>query len=193
MFKPSLKILAVANHFIVWVSALIVTGIVSWFLKKANSGYDGYYGNRTHIIYQEVIAVITFAAWTLGMFLPLTKKYGGHLLPLNLIFSYLWLTSFIFSTQDWSGGRRTAGGPVYGRCGLKKTVAAFNFFAFFFLMANVIVEAFLYRDLRRDVTHHSTVKGQSNLAATHDGHGTHAVHGTHGTHGTHGAHGAAVV
>lgn len=50
MYKPTLRILAVANHFMVWLSALIVTGLVSWLISRFATD-----GNRTHIIYEEVI------------------------------------------------------------------------------------------------------------------------------------------
>ncbi len=67
------------------------------------------------------------------MVLPFVGKYRGHLLPFNLVMSYLWLTSFIFSTQDWAGGRCAYNGPSTGKCGLKKTVIAFNFLALYVL------------------------------------------------------------
>jgi len=144
MFQARLRYLAFANHAIVWVSSLIVTGILSYFLKKYSSAHN------THIIYQEVIAVITLALWTLGMVLPLISRYGGHLWPINLILSYLWLTSFIFSAQDWSRGycRRYSYG--FGRCGLKKTVIAFNFLAFFFLLCNAIIESRIWHEYRNE-------------------------------------------
>jgi hypothetical protein len=76
-------------------------------------------------------ATITLGLWTFGMLLPIFNRYGGHLWPANLVFSYLWLTSFIFSAQDWTGGRCNIIGPTFGECGLKKTVVAFNFLALF--------------------------------------------------------------
>jgi hypothetical protein len=63
------------------------------------------------------------------MVLPLVNAYGGQLWLANHILSYLWLTSFIFSAQDWAGGRCTTHAPTFGKCGLKKTVVAFNFLA----------------------------------------------------------------
>lgn len=63
------------------------------------------------------------------MILPLVDRYGGHLWPINLALSYLWLTSFIFSAQDWARGRCTDYSDGFGKCGLKKTVIAFNFLA----------------------------------------------------------------
>ncbi|GJN86933.1 hypothetical protein PLIIFM63780_010515 [Purpureocillium lilacinum] len=122
MEQLTLRSLATANHFMVFASSVIVTGIISHFLKV-----DSF--RNAHIIYQEVIATITLAVSIVAMVLPFIHRYKGYLLPFNLIVSYLWLTSFIFSTQDWAGGRCPLNGPGSGDCGLKKTVIAFNFLA----------------------------------------------------------------
>ncbi|OAA78966.1 MARVEL-like domain protein [Akanthomyces lecanii RCEF 1005] len=144
MFRAPLRLLAFGNHALVWLSSLIVMGILSYFLKSYKSAHS------THIIYEETIATITFAVWTLGMILPLIDRYGGHLWPVNLVLSYLWLTSFIFSVQDWARGRCTSYSDGFGKCGLKKTVVAFNFFAFFFMFSNVIVESILFHKHRNE-------------------------------------------
>jgi hypothetical protein len=50
------------------------------------------------------------------------------LLPLNIILSYLWLTSLIFTSQDWAGGRcryNTFNMGLGTHCGLKHTAMAF--------------------------------------------------------------------
>lgn len=57
------------------------------------------------------------------MILPFFGSYRGHLWPMNMIFSYLWLTSFILAVEDWAGNR------CYDKCGIKKTIIAFDFFA----------------------------------------------------------------
>lgn len=60
------------------------------------------------------------------MFLPAIKSYRGYMLPLNMALSYLWLTSLIFSSQDYSGRRCYYNSPpLVNRCGLKHTVQAF--------------------------------------------------------------------
>ena len=74
-------------------------------------------------------ATITLGVYTLSFALPLVRKYRGYLLPFNIIFSYLWLTCFIFSTLAWVGGRCTVNGPTNEKCALKKTVIAFDFVA----------------------------------------------------------------
>lgn len=63
------------------------------------------------------------------MVLPVFGDYRGQLLPFNFVMSYLWLTSFIFATQDWTGGRCGLHGPATSGCALKETIVAFDFLA----------------------------------------------------------------
>jgi hypothetical protein len=64
--------------------------------------------------------VITLFFYLFAIVLPVLKSYRGYMLPLNLALTYLWLTSLIFTSQDWSGGRCRG---YY--CALKHTVQAF--------------------------------------------------------------------
>ncbi|KAL7893853.1 hypothetical protein HDV63DRAFT_381409 [Trichoderma sp. SZMC 28014] len=134
----TLRYIAFANHLMILISSIIVTGLASWFLAKFD--YRG-----VDIVYQEVIAVLTLGFWLVGSVLPLIGRYRGYLAPLNLVFSYLWLTSFIFSSQDWSSGKCGFGKPGQGHCSRKHAIDAFNFLAFFFLLSNTIVEGILLR------------------------------------------------
>ncbi|KAH6611488.1 hypothetical protein Trco_001508 [Trichoderma cornu-damae] len=134
----TLRYIAFVNHIMILISATIVTGLVSWFLHKYK--YRG-----VDIVYQEVIATITLGFWLVGSVLPLIGRYRGYLAPLNLVFSYLWLTSFIFSSQDWSSGKCSYGRPGLGHCSRKHAIDAFNFLGFFFLLCNTIVESILLR------------------------------------------------
>ncbi|KJZ78744.1 hypothetical protein HIM_02135 [Hirsutella minnesotensis 3608] len=138
-----LRALVMFNHLMVFISAAIVTGLVSYFLAR-NPYRDA------HIIFQEVVAVVTLFFWMFGMFLPLMERYRGYMMPLSLVMSYLWLTSFIFSAQDWSGNRCWYNTPWFGNCRRKHTVEAFNFIALFFLLCNIVAEAFLLRRSRAD-------------------------------------------
>lgn len=66
------------------------------------------------------------------MLLPLVKSYKGYLAPLAWIFSYLWLTAFIFAAQDYNHHNCAMRSPgFFGRCGLKKTLEAFAFLALY--------------------------------------------------------------
>ena len=108
------------NNFLILTSSAIITGILSHFIRR-------YHARGTHLIYQEVIAVITLFLYLFAMFLPALKAYRGYLLPLNLALSYLWLTSLIFSSQDYSGSRCHYNSPPFqGHCRLKHAVQAFN-------------------------------------------------------------------
>uniref|UniRef100_A0A8H7MYZ1 MARVEL domain-containing protein n=1 Tax=Bionectria ochroleuca TaxID=29856 RepID=A0A8H7MYZ1_BIOOC len=140
--RSPLRPLISLNHFMVFASAAIVTGITAYFVHLEPKPHS------THIIYQLVIAVITLILYAISSILPFIKRYRGHFMPVNLILSYLWLTSFIFASQDWAGGRCVRNSTVAGRCSLKKTIIAFDFLALFFLMCNVVAEGFLLRQER---------------------------------------------
>ncbi|KAL2264349.1 hypothetical protein VTK26DRAFT_6592 [Humicola hyalothermophila] len=118
------------SNFIIFSSSVINTGILAWLVRRRNRG--------THVIYQLVIAVITLFFYMFGMILPILKSYRGYMLPLNHILTYLWITSLIFSSQDWSGGRCIIS------CSLKHTVQAFTIIGFVFLLFNTIIEAMMW-------------------------------------------------
>ncbi|KAK3693064.1 hypothetical protein B0T22DRAFT_367887 [Podospora appendiculata] len=130
------------NNFIILSSSAIITGILSYFIHR-------YRGRGTHLIYQEVIAVVTLFLYLFAVFLPILKSYRGYLLPLNLALSYLWLTSLIFSSQDYSGRRCYYNSPpLVNHCGLKHTVQAFNIIGFSMLFLNTIIEALMWASHR---------------------------------------------
>ncbi|CAG9990299.1 unnamed protein product [Clonostachys byssicola] len=144
--RSPLRPLVSLNHFMIFICATIVTGIAAYFVHLEPKPHS------THIIYQLVIAVITLILYAISSILPFINRYRGHFMPVNLILSYLWLTSFIFASQDWAGRRCLRFSTVAGRCGLKKTMIAFDFLALFFLMCNVVAEGFLLRQERAGAT-----------------------------------------
>ncbi|KAL6689865.1 hypothetical protein J3F84DRAFT_391029 [Trichoderma pleuroticola] len=151
--NTALRAASLFCYVMTWISAIIVTGIVGNFLERfSNRGVD--------IVYMEVIAVITMVVYLVGMILPCLPKYGGIMAPMHLIFSYLWLTAFIFAAQDWSHHRCRNSLPRSGLCSRKHAIEAFNFLAFFFILCNLIIEAFLFRAHRRNLDnttpHHVT-------------------------------------
>ncbi|KAG8405969.1 hypothetical protein J3459_019435 [Metarhizium acridum] len=109
-------------HFMVFASAVIITGLVSWFLNEFS--FRG-----SHIVYQEVIAVITMPIYLLATVAPIFSRYEGYFLPVNFIFSYLWITSFIFTAVDWTGHLCRQGPLGANRCSRKRAVEAFSFIA----------------------------------------------------------------
>ncbi|KAI1396242.1 hypothetical protein F4819DRAFT_475889 [Hypoxylon fuscum] len=109
------------SNAIIWISAVIVMGILSYFISESN-----YVGN--HVIYEEVISVLTVAFFLVSFVLG---TYPGYILLFNIIFSYLWLVSVVFTAEDWSSDYAGA---------LDHTVEAFSFIAFFFLLFNVVFD-----------------------------------------------------
>ncbi|EQL03422.1 hypothetical protein G6O67_004199 [Ophiocordyceps sinensis] len=144
MPQTILRGLATGSHFMIFASAAIVTGLISHFLHQTDF-------RNAHLVYEEVIATTTLAFYMIAQALPFIKSYRGYLLPLNLIFSYLWLTSFIFTAQDWSMNRCLTTAPQFpSQCGKRHAVEAFTFLAFIFLVFNVIIEGLLWSSHSRE-------------------------------------------
>lgn len=136
---PAHRPAILANHWLHWISSLIVLGI------SANFIHD--YKNDTHLVYWLTIvcpiltditrycpltslqAVIDVLVYLPGLFLPTVRSYKGYLAPATWLFSYLWLTAFIFAAQDYNfnGGRLSPSGV--SKLGLKRTLEAFAFLA----------------------------------------------------------------
>jgi len=96
-------------NILIWISAVIVMGILSYFISQNNN-------QGSHVIYEEVIAVLTVAFFLLSFLLG---SYAGFFLLFNIIFSYLWLVSVVFAASDWSNSGSN----------LALTVEAFSFIA----------------------------------------------------------------
>ena len=114
-------------------------------------------------------AVVTLFFYLFAMVFPALKRYHGYMLPLNLVLSYLWLTSLIFTSQDYSGGRcRSSYYVRSNHCSLKHTVQAFEIIGLCvpfhvlycmapllttrnssFLFFNVVLEALMWASHRR--------------------------------------------
>jgi len=109
---------------LIWISAVIVMGILSYEISVDNS--HSYYAG-SHVVYEEVIAVLTVAFFLLAFFLG---AFAGYTLLFNLIFSFLWLVSVVFTASDWS----------YSASALLVTAEAFSFIAFFFLFFNILYD-----------------------------------------------------
>ena len=89
-----LRLLLFASNFIKWASACIVMAIVSYFIHD--------YSRNEHTTYQEVIACTS-----IGFFLPTIplafyKRFTVQLIPLDYIYSHLWVTAFIFAAEDYN-------------------------------------------------------------------------------------------
>jgi len=109
------------TNLLIWISSVIVMGITAWLVHENR----GYASNR--VIYILVISVLTTAFFLASFFL---SAFAGVFLLFNLIFSYLWLVSVVFTAEGWSNS-----GNKY-----LLTVEAFSFIAFFLLFFNVFYD-----------------------------------------------------
>jgi len=138
MHRPAL----LANHVLHWISSIIVLGISAYFIHK--------YTHNTHLRYWISIAAIDTLLYLPALALPVMKNYKGYLAPLALIFSYLWLTAFIFAAQDYNynGGPLMNSPTLVNKPALKKTLEAFAFIAFITSLIGFALEARLW-DVQR--------------------------------------------
>ncbi|KAL2849879.1 membrane-associating domain-containing protein [Aspergillus pseudoustus] len=128
-----------------WASAVIVMGITAYFIHKGPRGQ--------HIIYQLVIAVLSvvfFLPAFLSPFMP--KVLGRFVFLIDVIFSYLWLTAFIFAAQDYNWHNCFFNAPPFMACGRKKANEAFIFLAFIFTIFGMLLELFSLWSYRRENT-----------------------------------------
>lgn len=156
--------LILANHTLHLISSIIVLGISAYFINK--------FSHNTHLVYWVTIAAIDTFLYIPALFLPFVKSYKGYLAPLAWIFSYLWLTAFIFSAQDYNYGCVAHSPPFVNKCSLKKTLEAFAFLAFFTNLVGVVLEGRLW-DIQRfkgrhtpDADKHHTAPAATQPAAT---------------------------
>ncbi|KAJ5555933.1 hypothetical protein N7513_003575 [Penicillium frequentans] len=147
--------LQLTNRILQWCSAVIVMGLTSYFISKGPTGQ--------HIIYQEVIAVLSRRLLSPYIRLPLPpnsfeqnsprhRRYLFYLyahqssivsnqnaLKLTTIV-YSWLTAFIFAAQDYNWHLCYFHAPAGISCGREYANEAFMFLAFFFTFCGVFLE-----------------------------------------------------
>jgi CDP-diglyceride synthetase len=138
MHRPAI----LANHILHWISSLIVMSIAAYFISA--------FSHNTHIIYWVTVGAVDAFLYIPALVLPASNKYKGYMWPLAWIFSYLWLTAFIFASQDYNFGLGCrANSPRFvNKCSLKKTLEAFAFIAFFTNLVGTLLEGRLY-DIQR--------------------------------------------
>jgi hypothetical protein len=159
--------LILANHALHWISSVIVMSLAAYFISD--------YGHNAHLVYWVTIAAIDTLIYLPALVLPAMKAYKGYLAPVAWVFSYLWLTAYIFSAQDYNFGRCAyrSPGPFVNKCNMKQTIQAFAFIAFFTNLVGQILEGRLW-DLQRfkgnnhafDADKHHTVAPDSTAPAT---------------------------
>ncbi|KAF1851388.1 uncharacterized protein K460DRAFT_33951 [Cucurbitaria berberidis CBS 394.84] len=160
--------LLLANHILHWISSLIVLGISAYLIHD--------FRKNTHLVYWVAIAALDVILYLPALALPVVKTYKGYLAPLAWIFSYLWLTAFIFAAQDYAGDRCLFFSPAFvDKCALKKTLAAFAFIAFFTSLVGTLLETRLY-----DVHRHTNVHHTNNTFESDKHHASRPVGGVGG-------------
>lgn len=125
--------LQLVTRFLQWSSAVIVMGLTSYFISRGPRGQ--------HLIYEEVIAVLSvvfFLPAFISPFLP--RALSRFVLLIDMVFSYLWLTAFIFSAQDYNWHSCYLNAPPGMNCSRKKANEAFIFLAFIFTVIGMVLE-----------------------------------------------------
>ncbi|KAF1832610.1 hypothetical protein BDW02DRAFT_421349 [Decorospora gaudefroyi] len=136
------RLLLLANHILHFISSLIVMSIAAYLIA--------HFRHNVHMRYWVSLAAIDLLFFLPALVVPALKSYKGYLAPLDWIFSYLWLTAFIFAAQDYSGGRCHRNSPFYvDKCALKKTLEAFAFLAFLTSLIGTLLEGRLW-DVNRN-------------------------------------------
>lgn len=116
-----------------WIASVIAMGIFAYLTNKNPHG--------THLIYNLVISVLSVV-----FFLPaFISPFMPHVLSkfvvfIDLVFSYLWLTAFIFTAQDFDYGFCWYAEAPGVKCSKKHAVEAFTFLAFIFTFFGLFVE-----------------------------------------------------
>jgi len=142
--NKTLRTLLCLSNLLKWISSVIVLGVVSYYIDKYTTGQ--------HLIYEEVIAALSTAFYIPGLFLAFHSAFTWHLLPLDAVFSYLWLTAFIFTAQDYNWRQCSTRAPAGASdCALKFTSEAFSFLAFFFTLTSALLYTLIWVDERRVV------------------------------------------
>ncbi|RAK99324.1 uncharacterized protein BO80DRAFT_128026 [Aspergillus ibericus CBS 121593] len=145
-------------RFMQWASAVIVMGITSYFIHRGPRGQ--------HIIYQEVIStmsVVFFLPAFVSPFLP--KALSKFVLGIDVIFSYLWLTAFVFAAQDYNWRPCLFNAPPGVSCSKKRANEAFIFLTFIFTFFAIFVEIGALWAYRRE----STPVREKNTGGAHGG------------------------
>ncbi|QDS72909.1 hypothetical protein FKW77_007845 [Venturia effusa] len=135
--SKNLRALLFAILALQWSSGAIVLGICVHFMAN--------FQQTKHMKYHTIISSFNTWMYGFGQCFSMIKRYKGYGVFIHLGFSYLWLTSFIFSAQDYNfGSCADTEPPEAGQCNLKYTLEAFAFVAFFFSFMSIPLEILLY-------------------------------------------------
>ncbi|CAI7632296.1 unnamed protein product [Penicillium manginii] len=144
-----------ATRTLQWSSAVVVLALTSFFISRGPHGQ--------HLLYQEVIAVLSvvfFIPAFISPFLP--TALSKFVLLIDVIFSYLWLTAFIFAAQDYSQHSCNFSSPFGVTCGRKKANESFIFLAFIFTFFGMFLEVAALWAYRKENTPAPAVQEKDN-------------------------------
>ncbi|KIN02445.1 hypothetical protein OIDMADRAFT_18314 [Oidiodendron maius Zn] len=131
------------NRVLQWSSAVIVMGITSYFIHRHLRG--------EHSKYTEVISTMSVVFFLPGFAsIWVSGRLSLLVIAIDTVFSYLWLTSFIFAAQDYNWHHDCRSFPQGATCSKKYAQEAFIFLAFFFTLTGIGLELWSYWQRNRD-------------------------------------------
>jgi hypothetical protein len=114
-----------------WVSAVIAMGLYAYFVHRQH--------HSTHTIFNLVISVLSVVFFIPAFLSPFRSTMLSKWVALiDMVFSYLWLTAFIFAAQSYN--YNILNSPVGVKSSVKHAAEAFTFLAFFFTIVGLITE-----------------------------------------------------
>lgn len=119
-----------ATRTLQWVSSVIAMGLYAYFVHKQHS---------THTIYNLVISVLSVVFFLPAFLSPFRSTLlSKWVVLIDMVFSYLWLTAFVFAAQSYNYNILNA--PVNVSSSKKHAAEAFTFLAFFFTVFGLVTE-----------------------------------------------------
>lgn len=114
-----------------WVSAVIAMGIYAYFVNKQHHG--------VHILFNFVISVLSVVFFLPAFMSPFkSTMLSKYVAMIDMVFSYLWLTAFIFAAQSYNYNIYNT--PYGVNMSIKHAAEAFVFLTFFFTIIGLIFE-----------------------------------------------------
>ncbi|BCS24951.1 MARVEL domain-containing protein [Aspergillus puulaauensis] len=166
--EAQLNFFIICNRVIQWVSAVVVLGITSSFIHTGPRGLT--------ITYVEIIAVVSVAVFIPSFVSPwLSTPAKDFVLFIDIAFSYLWLTAFIFSAVDCNQKDCHLNAPPGVSCSKKWANEAFIFLTFIFTFFALFIETYTLwlerRDRKTPLPVHEKHHSQASSAPLHQDEG----------------------
>lgn len=148
--------LLLATRTLQWVSSVIAMGFYAYFVHRQHHG--------VHIIFNLVISVLSVVFFIPAFLSPFRSTLlSKWVVIIDTIFSYLWLTAFIFAAQSYNYGDVYFNAPFGVKVSVKHAAEAFTFLAFFFTLVGLVTETLTRWS---DADHEPVVREKHNAADT---------------------------